>query len=107
MIWCPRCRNERSHVTDSRPAGDTVRRRRACPRCNHRWSTWETTVSPNRAAEVVGGLRRELVNVEVAAARTVEQAERSLQLIAEHMQAVESASSESGPDHPPEVHVRS
>ena len=40
---CPKCR-ERAGIIDSRPApGATtrVRRRRACRKCDHRWTTYE------------------------------------------------------------------
>ena len=41
MICCPTCGNEKSKTIDSRPVGKTVRRRRRCPRCETRWTTFE------------------------------------------------------------------
>lgn len=40
MIDCPKCRSG-SHVTNSRQTHGTVRRRRECERCGHRWTTRE------------------------------------------------------------------
>ena len=40
---CPFCGHEDSQVKDSRPTEDNVsiRRRRSCPKCNARWTTFE------------------------------------------------------------------
>lgn len=40
---CPFCGNEDSQVKDSRPTEDNaaIRRRRFCPACNARWTTFE------------------------------------------------------------------
>ncbi len=40
---CPVCRNDDSRVIDSRPAdgGRAIRRRRLCPACGHRFTTYE------------------------------------------------------------------
>ena len=40
---CPLCTTDDTRVVDSRPAeeGRTTRRRRACPRCGHRFTTFE------------------------------------------------------------------
>lgn len=38
---CPVCQHEDSRVVDSRESGDTIRRRRSCQACNHRFSTIE------------------------------------------------------------------
>lgn len=40
---CPRCRSEDTAVVDSRLAEDgrAVRRRRECPKCSHRFTTFE------------------------------------------------------------------
>ena len=42
MHNCPKC-NVRSNVTDSRETSSTVRRRRTCPSCGDRWTTFERT----------------------------------------------------------------
>lgn len=41
---CPFCRNEDTHVVDTRliSDGDSVRRRRGCRACGERWTTFET-----------------------------------------------------------------
>lgn len=41
MIVCPACKHEDSRVYDSRPFRNTIRRRRQCLACDHRWSTIE------------------------------------------------------------------
>ncbi len=42
---CPKCSAMHNGITDSRPAFiegmNTIRRRRFCRACNHRWSTHE------------------------------------------------------------------
>ena len=40
---CPRCNNAESKVLDSRPAeeGASIRRRRECLKCEHRFTTYE------------------------------------------------------------------
>jgi transcriptional repressor NrdR len=38
---CPRCTQEEHRVVDSRDAGDSVRRRRECLGCGHRFTTFE------------------------------------------------------------------
>ena len=40
---CPLCTTDETRVVDSRPAdeGRAIRRRRACPRCGHRFTTFE------------------------------------------------------------------
>lgn len=40
---CPSCNNEDTNVVDSRPAdeGRSIRRRRECAKCGHRFTTYE------------------------------------------------------------------
>lgn len=40
---CPKCLDSSTKVTDSRPSDDdrTIRRRRECPKCNYRFTTYE------------------------------------------------------------------
>jgi transcriptional regulator NrdR family protein len=40
VIICPKC-SARAVVIDTRESGHTVKRRRKCPECGARWSTWE------------------------------------------------------------------
>jgi len=42
-MHCPRCQSEDTNVVDSRMSEDgrAVRRRRECPKCNHRFTTFE------------------------------------------------------------------
>lgn len=46
---CPRCPSGLTKVIDSRPGanregiGHTIRRRRGCAGCGHRWTTYEVT----------------------------------------------------------------
>jgi transcriptional regulator NrdR family protein len=38
---CPVCASGDSHVTDTRQVQNSIRRRRECCRCRHRWTTVE------------------------------------------------------------------
>lgn len=38
---CPYCQEGDSHVVDTRAVGDTIRRRRECPKCKQRFTTYE------------------------------------------------------------------
>lgn len=38
---CPACQHDKTEAVDSRPSGDTVRRRRCCQKCDHRFTTYE------------------------------------------------------------------
>ena len=40
-MQCPACQHEESKVVDSRDAGDSIRRRRECLACGHRYTTFE------------------------------------------------------------------
>lgn len=39
---CPYCDNESTNVVDTRESSDSVRRRRECPGCDRRFTTYET-----------------------------------------------------------------
>ncbi len=43
LMLCPVCRHDDTKVIDSRPTeeGATIRRRRSCPECNYRFTTYE------------------------------------------------------------------
>ena len=41
MMKCPYCGSEESRVVDSRPAEDSIRRRRECESCKRRFTTYE------------------------------------------------------------------
>ena len=47
---CPNCGTDRTGVVDSRCAKGHVRRRRRCPVCQHRFTTYETVKKPDKAA---------------------------------------------------------
>ncbi len=38
---CPHCGHDRHKVIDTRDAGDAIRRRRQCQKCNQRFTTYE------------------------------------------------------------------
>lgn len=59
---CPACSAPDSQVSDSRPCegGNGVRRRRKCPRCEHRWTTYEREETVPRR---VKGTLRDLIAV--------------------------------------------
>lgn len=57
-MTCPSCRQEVQRtketpqtIIDSRPAGDAIRRRRVCPHCGERFTTYElkSLVTPGKA----------------------------------------------------------
>ena len=55
MIECPWCGGA-SKTTDSRPrdvwGAPTVRRRRACQKCDNRWTTFEVSISKDLLANL-------------------------------------------------------
>lgn len=48
---CPKCHHDNSRVVESRDAsdGDSIRRRRECLDCSHRYTTYERVERPNLA----------------------------------------------------------
>lgn len=59
---CPQCGHENSKVVESREAGDniSIRRRRECLACSHRYTTYERIERPNLAIIKKDGVSREL-----------------------------------------------
>lgn len=45
---CPECKNSKTEIIDSRPHKDEVRRRRSCPECKTRFSTYERIIGSAR-----------------------------------------------------------
>ena len=43
-MLCPKCKSENVTCIDSRPSGDSTRRRRMCLACKYRFSTMEIEV---------------------------------------------------------------
>lgn len=56
---CPQCQHEDSKVIESREAGDgdSIRRRRECLHCQHRYTTYERVERPNLAVVKKDGER--------------------------------------------------
>jgi len=56
---CPQCSHENSKVIESREAGDgdSIRRRRECLMCQHRYTTYERIERPNLAIVKKDGVR--------------------------------------------------
>ncbi len=56
---CPACSHHSSKVVESRDAsdGDTIRRRRECLACQHRYTTYERVERPNLAIVKKDGTR--------------------------------------------------
>ena len=56
---CPHCQKDSSKVVESRDAsdGDTIRRRRECLECAHRYTTYERVERPNLAVIKKDGAR--------------------------------------------------
>jgi transcriptional regulator NrdR family protein len=49
---CPLCSHRNSKVIDSRASAESVRRRRVCMKCNHRYTTYEgASLNKNAVAE--------------------------------------------------------
>lgn len=44
-VRCPQCDSADSQVRDSRPSDIGVKRRRYCPHCETRWTTYELSVT--------------------------------------------------------------
>lgn len=62
LLKCPACLSRSVRVIDSRPdlEGHTVRRRRGCSACNHRWNTREVDVEDIQSFEEVDNIIQEL-----------------------------------------------
>ncbi len=60
---CPQCQSCESKVIESRDVagGDSIRRRRECESCNHRFTTYERIERPHLTVVKKGGVR-ELFN---------------------------------------------
>lgn len=43
MLICPKCKNSKNSVVETRPSPGGLRRRRVCDTCRHKFSTLETT----------------------------------------------------------------
>lgn len=57
---CPECGSFQQRVFDSRSGADTVRRKRLCLNCGHRWQTLELAVGKQtRMIEEMEALRKE------------------------------------------------
>lgn len=54
---CPKCGSSDSKVIESRDAVDAIRRRRACLKCHHRFSTYERIEKMNLAVVKRNGSR--------------------------------------------------
>jgi transcriptional regulator NrdR family protein len=53
--WKPPCTCDcggDSRVVDSRPANDSIRRRRKCLACGRRWTTWEREATFRRPRSI-------------------------------------------------------
>lgn len=96
VVRCQRCGKPDTRVVDSRPAdaGATVRRRRECPSCGARFTTFERaeevhlvvikrdgTKEPYDRAKVVGGIAKAIKNRPV----TEEQVERLADRVQERL----------------------
>lgn len=56
-MHCPKCGYHDSKVMESRDTGEAVRRRRACLKCNHRYTTYERIERINLAVVKRSGTR--------------------------------------------------
>lgn len=65
-MQCPKCKSDLTSVVDSRPSGETNRRRRQCIDCGFRFST----------REVIDDELQELENIRSCLAYLAQQAEK-------------------------------
>ena len=61
---CPKCGDADVFTVDSRPQSDTVRRRRVCSKCRHRWSTLEIAEKEYKAIAALKSSVRFLCGLE-------------------------------------------
>lgn len=61
-ISCPHCRATQTQVIDAEGSNNnTIRRRRICRQCDHRFTTWEGEAPTGREeGEAIGELKAEL-----------------------------------------------
>ena len=62
-MTCPNCKHSRSRVIDSRTQADTKYRRRECPKCNWRFSTYEITLDELGRLRTVAGAVEDLTRI--------------------------------------------
>ena len=55
-MLCPKCKSDKLTCIDSRPSGDTTRRRRMCLDCKCRFSTMEIEVEEYKELQTEGKL---------------------------------------------------
>lgn len=70
---CPKC-HLGTAVVDSRPTGETIRRRRRCITCDYRFSTFEVPVEEVQdldAAKKMNEIREALQRVQVFVGSTI------------------------------------
>lgn len=72
-MCCPKCESVATDVVDSRPSGSTIRRRRRCRGCSHRWTTFEITTEGIDAVDFYEAqrLRGELDSLPPATCRAI------------------------------------
>jgi len=74
-MQCPYCKTPDSRVIDSREAEDTVRRRRECPKCEKRFTTYERVEKTDLVVLKKDG-RREPFSVEKLKAGVIKACEK-------------------------------
>jgi len=70
VVRCPECQHENTRVIDSREAedGESIRRRRACEKCDHRFTTRERSESARIQVLKRDGTRQEFDRRKLASA---------------------------------------
>lgn len=56
-MHCSKCGDDDSKVLESRDTGSSIRRRRECSKCGHRYTTYERIERPNLAVLKTSGSR--------------------------------------------------
>ena len=92
MIRCPSC-NARAYVKDARTTRTSIRRVRACTKCNARWTTYELT---RDLGALIGRLTREFEPTR----RRLKHVEEELLVLEKLLNAVSIATVGTGPKSP-------
>ena len=73
-IFCPECGAKDYKILETRPSGDSVRRRRQCLECNHRLTTFERPHNSeiDRKLKRLEYLERQLEKIKALAVTAIE-----------------------------------
>ena len=66
-VRCPRCESESNHVLETRRVDGSIRRRRECAGCGHRFTTWERSERSTLSVRKRSGARQPFDRVKLRA----------------------------------------